>query len=131
MKKEEIITIIIIIFIIGAEIITQKYTNNSLDELDAKLKNLKEMTLSKQYSNGELKQTMEEIGENWKKKDDILSYYLEHEELEKIYTQIKKIKAHFETDLEEEVVPEIEEGIYLLDHLKDKQKLNLKANNIK
>ena len=59
MKKEEIITIIIIIFIIGAEIITQKYTNNSLDELDAKLKNLKEMTLSKQYSNGELKQTME------------------------------------------------------------------------
>ncbi len=126
MKKEEIITIIIIIFIIGAEIITQKYTNNSLDELDAKLKNLKEMTLSKQYSNGELKQTMEEIGENWKKKDDILSYYLEHEELEKIYTQIKKIKAHFETDLEEEVVPEIEEGIYLLDHLKDKQKLNLK-----
>jgi len=126
MKKEEIITIIIIIFIIGAEIITQKHTNNSLDELDAKLKNLKEMTLSKQYSNGELKQTMEEIGENWKKKDDILSYYLEHEELEKIYTQIKKIKAHFETDLEEEVVPEIEEGIYLLDHLKDKQKLNLK-----
>ncbi len=126
MKKEEIITIINIIFIIGAEIITQKYTNNSLDELDAKLKNLKEMTLSKQYSNGELKQTMEEIGENWKKKDDILSYYLEHEELEKIYTQIKKIKAHFETDLEEEVVPEIEEGIYLLDHLKDKQKLNLK-----
>lgn len=126
MKKEELITIIIIIFIIGAEIITQKHTNNSLDELDEKLKNLKEMALSKQYSNEDLKQTTEEIDKSWEKKDDMLSYYLEHEELEKICTQIKKIKAHFETDLEEEVVPEIEEGIYLLDHLKDKQKLNLK-----
>ena len=126
MKKEEIITFIIIIFVIVTEIFTQKHTNNNLDELDERLKNLKEMTLSKQYSNEQLKQTTEQIDKNWEEKNNELSFYLEHEELEKICTQIKKIKAHFDTDLEEEVVPEIEEGIYLLDHLRDKQKLNLR-----
>ena len=124
MKKEEIITFIIIIFVIVTEIFTQKHTNNNLDELDERLKNLKEMTLSKQYSNEQLKQTTEQIDKNWEEKNNELSFYLE--ELEKICTQIKKIKAHFDTDLEEEVVPEIEEGIYLLDHLRDKQKLNLR-----
>ena len=84
------------------------------------------MTLSKQYSNEQLKQTTEQIDKNWEEKNNELSFYLDHEELEKICTQIKKIKAHFDTDLEEEVVPEIEEGIYLLDHLRDKQKLNLR-----
>lgn len=126
MKKEEIITIIIIIFVIATEIITQKHTNNSLSELDQRLGDLKEKALTKEYSNEELIQTTEEIDKCWEKKDDILSFYLEHEELEKISEQLKVIKADFESNLEEEVVPEIEKGIYLLDHLKEKQKLSFK-----
>lgn len=126
MKKEEIITIIIIIFVIATEIITQKHTNNSLSELDQRLGDLKEKALAKEYSNEELIQTTEEIDKCWEKKDDILSFYLEHEELEKISEQLKVIKADFESNLEEEVVPEIEKGIYLLDHLKEKQKLSFK-----
>lgn len=126
MKKEEIITIIIIIFVIATEIITQKHTNNSLSELGQRLGDLKEKALTKEYSNEELIQTTEEIDKCWEKKDDILSFYLEHEELEKISEQLKVIKADFESNLEEEVVPEIEKGIYLLDHLKEKQKLSFK-----
>lgn len=126
MKKEEIITLIIIIFVIIAEIITQKHTSNSLDELDQRLGELKERALTKEYSNEELVQETEKIDKCWEEKDNILSFYLEHEELEKISAQLKTIKADFESNLEEEVVPEIEKGIYLLDHLKEKQKLNLK-----
>lgn len=126
MKKEEIITIIIIIFVIIAEIITQKHTGNSLDELDQRLADLKTKALSKEYSNEELIETTKKIDELWEKKDNVLSFYLEHEELEKISAQLKTIKADFESNLEEEVVPEIEKGIYLLDHLKDKQRLSLK-----
>lgn len=126
MKKEIITTIIIIICIIAIEIITQKYTDKGLDEVGIRLSELKDQALSKEISNDELIKRTEAIDEFWKEKDNIFSFYLEHEELEKISTQIKTIKADFESDLEEEVIPEIEKGIYILEHLKEKQKLLLK-----
>lgn len=126
MKKEIIITIIIIICIIAIEIMTQNYTDKGLDDVSEKLAELKEQAMSKEVPNEELIKTTEEIDEFWKKKDDVFSFYLEHEELEKISTQIRTIKADFESDLEEEVIPEIEKGIYILEHLKEKQKLTLK-----
>lgn len=125
MKREEIITIILIILIIIFEIVSQNFTTHTMEELSSKLSELKNQSLNKEYTNKEFVEKTNTIYDDWYDKNKILSYYIEHDELEKINTQLKTIKADYESDLEEEVIPEIERGIYLLEHVKEKQQLSL------
>jgi FMN phosphatase YigB (HAD superfamily) len=126
MKKEIAITIIIIITIIVADYITQKYTAKCMDEISEKLEFIKQEANSKNTSSEELTNQAKEVYSDWKSKDEMLSYYLEHTELEKINTQLRKTIAYFEADVQDQCVPEIENGIYLLEHLKAKQAFSLR-----
>ena len=122
MKKEAIITIIIIILIFAGEWITQNYTNKKLSKLQEDLSSLKEEILAENDVDTLIQKT-EEIYNNW---DEILSYYLEHNELEKVNTQIILIKGYLESDAPQDSIPDLEEGIYILEHIKEKEAFNLK-----
>ncbi len=126
MKKEEIITLLIIILIVIGNIVSQEYTKKSMDEIDEKLANIKEEALSKQYDSKELADKMNKIYEDWKKREEVLSYYIEHAELEKVNTQILRSEALFEADIQDQCVSEIENGMYVLEHIKNKQAFSLK-----
>ena len=125
MKKEAIITIIIIILILAGEWITQNYTNKKLSELQEDLSSLKEEILAESDVDSLIQKT-EEIYNNWEKENEILSYYLEHNELEKVNTQIILIKGYLESDAPQDSIPDLEEGIYILEHIKEKEAFNLK-----
>ena len=51
---------------------------------------------------------------------------MEHDELEKVNTQIVLVRGFLESDTPEDSIPEIEEGIYILEHIKEKEKLSIK-----
>ena len=69
----------------------------------------------------------QDIYEQWVKKNEGLSYYLEHDELEKVHTQIRKAEACFEADEVQNAIPEIEDGIFILEHIQEKQSFKLKT----
>ena len=125
MKKEAIITIIIIILILAGEWITQNYTNKKLSKLQEDLSSLKEEILAENDVDTLIQKT-EDIYNNWEKENEILSYYLEHNELEKVNTQIILIKGYLESDAPQDSIPDLEEGIYILEHIKEKETFNLK-----
>lgn len=125
MKKEAIITIIIIILILAGEWITQNYTNKKLSKLQEDLSSLKEEILDEKDVDTLIQKT-EEIYNNWEKENEVLSYYLEHNELEKVNTQIILIKGYLESDTPQDAIPDLEEGIYILEHIKEKEAFNLK-----
>lgn len=126
MKKEAIITIIIIILIFAGEWITQNYTKKTLGKTQEQLTELKEDILNTQNNNSYLIEKTNKIYEDWEKENEILSYYLEHNELEKVNTQIILIKGYLESDTPQDSIPDLEEGIYILDHIKQKEAFNLK-----
>lgn len=126
MKKEAIITIIIIILIFAGEWITQNYTKKTLGKTQDQLRELKEDILNSQNNNSYLIEKTGKIYEDWEKENEILSYYLEHNELEKVNTQIILIKGYLESDTPQDSIPDLEEGIYILDHIKQKEVFNLK-----
>ncbi len=126
MKKEAIITIIIIILIFAGEWITQNYTKKTLGKTQDQLRELKEDILNTQNNNSYLIEKTDKIYEDWEKENEILSYYLEHNELEKVNTQIILIKGYLESDTPQDSIPDLEEGIYILDHIKQKEAFNLK-----
>lgn len=126
MKKEAIITIIIIILIFAGEWITQNYTKKTLGKTQDQLRELKVNILNSQNNNSYLIEKTDQIYEDWEKENEILSYYLEHNELEKVNTQIILIKGYLESDTPQDSIPDLEEGIYILDHIKQKEAFNLK-----
>ena len=126
MKKEAIITIIIIILIFAGEWITQNYTKKTLGKTQDQLRELKEDILNTKNNNSYLIEKTNKIYEDWEKENEILSYYLEHNELEKVNTQIILIKGYLESDTPQDSIPDLEEGIYILDHIKQKEVFNLK-----
>ena len=124
MKEIIISTIIIICIVIGNQF-NQKYKNNATETTTEELTELK-----KSISDGEqrekLKNTIDTIHEEWDKKYEKLAYYIEHNELEKIESGLTLVRSYIETEEKSESIGKIDETIYLLRHIEDKNKFNLK-----
>lgn len=126
MKKELIICIFIIALIIIGNVITQNYTNECVSQINKKLDTLKEISLAKDTDSENINKEIKEIEDDWNCFQETLSYYIEHDELEKVETQIFNIKGFYEIKKYDEIVPELEKCVYILEHIKEKTKLNVK-----
>lgn len=148
MKKEEIATLVIIGIILIIDLITLFYTKKCCAKISDDLTNLENMTVesikaenndnsenngsnsegdeSKKIESKELKQKSEDIYKEWLGMNDTLTFYIEHDELEKVNVQLERIIANFNVDSTEDAVPEIKETIYILRHIEKKQRLTLK-----
>ena len=123
MYKELVICLVIVIIVISLNIITEKNTKDTIQEMDEKLSKLEENMLKDgKEDSGKL---MEEIVNTWKEKKEILEYYIEHDELEKVETELNELKAKIETKDYEEGLINIEKGIFILNHIKEKYKLRI------
>lgn len=126
MKKEEVITIIIMGIIIAIDIITQKNLDKSVDLTSKSLSDIKEKVIqNEQVSDEELEQDTQRTYNEWKERCNELSYFIEHEGMKEVNLNLEKAKIQFKMGEKEEAVAEINEGIYKLNYIKNKQKLNL------
>ena len=125
MKKELVISIMIIILIIIGNIITQNYTNNTTIIISNLLDNLKIEVLAKDEKDN-LLYRISTIEDQWNKFEEKLAYYIEHDELEKVETQIFTMKGFSEIKKYDEIIPELEKCIFILEHIQEKTKLNVK-----
>ena len=148
MKKEEIATLVIIGIILIIDLITLCYTKKCIAKISDDLTNLENMAIesikaenndnsenngsnsegdeSKKIESKELKQKSEDIYKEWLGMNDTLTFYIEHDELEKVNVQLERIIANFNVDSTEDAVPEIKETIYILRHIEKKQRLTLR-----
>lgn len=121
MKKELFICLIIIIAIIISDVILQRYTDKSMDNLNYKLSQLKQEIYKETFDEDKIN----EIIDNWDNNYKIYTCYLEHDELEKINTQLIVIKSAMEVQDKESVYEEIDKAIYIINHVESKQMLKL------
>ena len=124
MKKELIICLVIICSIVIGDIWLQNYTSKTLYTISTNLETLKETLDDNKYSREKIIQ----VNDEWDKKFNILTCFLEHDELEKVKTQLVVITAGIDVEDTEYVYEEINKAIYILDHIKDKN--SLKSDNI-
>ena len=126
MRREAVITIVIILVILIGEWQTQSYSRETLGGVQDSLRELKEEILSSEIEVSELIDKTNQIYDKWEEDNELLSYYLEHDELEKVNTQIVFVRGFLESDTPGDAIPEIEEGIYIIEHIKEKEKLSIK-----
>ena len=126
MKKELIICILIISIIVIANVITQNYTKQCVASMNENLEVLKEASLSEDVDKEKISNRLQKIEDNWNEFQQKLAYYIEHDELEKVETQIYAMKGFRKIEKYDEVVPELEKCMFILEHIQDKTKLNVK-----
>lgn len=133
MKKEIIISIIVITMVIIGNIVTQNNTKKTVAELNEKLANLKNSLIDaiddnkkKDENYLKYKEKSSDIRNRWDEMQELLSFYIEHDELEKVETQLAVINGQMESKLYDESVVEIEKCQFILEHIADKTAFNIK-----
>lgn len=126
MYKELIICIIIIFVIISLNTITQNYTKYSIQKMNSNLDIVKELVI--EGNNEKTTEGLKKMREDWNETYEKLTYYLEHDELEKVSTKLANIGANIQTEEKAECIASIEECKYVLEHIREK--LEFKIQNI-
>lgn len=124
MKKEIFLTILILSLIIILDIVLSKNIDNKIDFISSKLEHLQENMDLEDEEN--IKKEFEFIDSEWKKTEEIFSFYLEHDELEKVGVEMSNIKESIETGEFNETKTDINRLQFILEHLKDKMDFKLK-----
>lgn len=137
MKKEISISLIIIIIVVIADILTSNITdkkisdmNNDLDNMREKIvfvKNLNEEDIEKNNNStyNELILDVKNIKRKWEDNNNILSYYIEHNELEKVGTEISTLYNYSESNNFEQALDSISRLEFILDHISKKYDFEL------
>ena len=125
MYKEIIITILIVVLILGLDIITSRYTVNAIVELSKNLDELKTDLDTKSEDN--IEEKTNNIFTKWREYYDVLAYYIEHDELEKVETQLTMLRSDQNEKQYEECKKEIDTTKFILKHIENKEKFTLQS----
>ena len=125
MVKEFFICTIIFIFILVGNGITQGYSRNSIEDINEKLADLREEMNQEEINEEEIVKHQEEIDKQWEEMFSKLAYYIEHEELEKVSRNLENMKTYIGLKEYDNTTKEINEVIYILNHIEDKYSFNL------
>ena len=126
MKKELIICSAIVIAIILGNILTQGYTKEVVLYMGEELENLKEDLLQEEVDTEKVTGKITNIREEWEKRYQKLAYFIEHDELEKVETELSSLQANIETKEYKQGIPDLQKCIFILDHIKDKSSMQIK-----
>ncbi len=125
MQKEIIITILVITLVVIGNIITQNNTKHTVEVLSHQLGTIRQEAIKEEANQEELKKQLEQIEQTWKERYKILAYYIEHEELEKVETEITKLRANIATKEYQTAVESIDTCNFILMHINEKSALKI------
>ena len=123
-KIQIAIVIILIFFIIALDIFLGKCTDNFIKETEEYLGNLKHALIEEDYDRS--KDKSEILKKKWNEIEGKLAYFIEHDELEKISSQIAIMNENTNNKEYKLALEDNIETKYLLEHVKDKLKLTIK-----
>jgi len=125
MYKEVIIIIVVIALVVTFDVISNNYTNNAVEELSEELNNLREIVLEKNKEKAVSQ--MQKVKNKWREKYNVLAYYIEHDELEKVETELVKLLADINMEEYKHCINELDTTIFILEHIKQKEELDIKS----
>ncbi len=91
-----------------------EYTSVSKNDKTSNRKN------DENNSNNQIYSKIYNIDKSWHEFHNQLAFYIEHDELEKVETRISNLKGLEKSQKYEEMLPQIEECVFLLEHIRDK-----------
>ena len=124
MKKEIIICFIVVALVITLNVISEAHTDFIMDNTENSLGTLRNDLFMENTEN--IENNIKEILDKWDEDKELLSIYIEHDELEKIETCLREINSNIETEEYNIAIQSLDTCVFLMNHIKDKYKLSVK-----
>lgn len=136
LKKEFFLVTFIVIFIVFLEIVTNYISKNSVDKIYKQVTSINEEleNANVKKENGDLERTekekldekIENLKKDWFDEQDKLSFFFEHDELEKVSKCIIVLEENAKNEEYTDSLEDGKEFIYWLNHFKEKDSMELK-----
>ena len=120
--REYLILALIIVFVTLTELITLHVTNICLENINYDIREL-ELAINE---NNDVYDKMQKLLDEWRTVENKLSFYMEHNELEKISSDVINLESNIRTNDNVDSIEKLNEVEYRLIHVKNKQRLKLK-----
>ena len=123
MKKEIIISITLVALIVIANILVSGYVDSKFNTMISKIDELEKILEIKDYDQAQ--QKVDEIDKYFNESEDVLSCYIEHDELEKVKTEFTSLKAciRFQKD---DAFEALDKMSFIIRHIEKKDDMRLK-----
>ena len=125
MYKEFIIIIVVILLVVGLDIITNNYTKDSVKIISSELSTLREYILEENKEKAQSQ--MKVIKEKWEERYKTLAFYIEHNELEKVETEITRLAGDIDAEEYKHCISEIDTTIFILEHIQEKEEFHFRS----
>ena len=128
MTKELIISVIIVVVIVVGDTFTTRYTNKSIETTTQSLSEIREEIEKKneeEIDADKLKEQIKNIRNDWNKRHKKLAIYIEHDELEKIETDLAGLNGYLDKEEYGDSMAQLDISVYVLEHIKNKTVLSL------
>lgn len=125
MKKEIVISIIIVFLVVISDFFTSNITDNRINDMNYSLNKMKENIINNESRDNKLILEAENIKRKWEDDNNILSYYIEHEELEKVGTEISSLYNYVESNDINQALDSIARLEFILDYISKKYDFEL------
>ena len=80
----------------------------------------------KSQNKEDLENQINSILDEWNSRYQKLAYYIEHDELEKVKTELISLKANIDVEEYKQGMPDLDKCVFILDHIKEKSSLQIK-----
>ena len=124
MKKEIIICVVVVALVIALNVISEAHTDLIMDDTESSLGTLRKDLFIENSEN--IEKEIKDILDKWDEDKELLSVYIEHNELEKIETCLREINSNIETEEYNIAIQSLDTCVFLMNHIKDKYKLSIK-----
>lgn len=116
----------IIVLVIFGHIYIQNSLNKSCQEIIGELESLKSNINSENENKEYSKNKVNKMYEIWRQKADNWAIILDHQEVDAIEKSIINVKTCIEADERDSITSKIDETIFMLGLIEEKEKLNWK-----
>ena len=123
MYKEIIVCILVVILIISMDLLSNNYTKKVFFSINESLGNLRNEMLKEDKDVNKINDEITKVEQEWNSKLNLLSCYIEHNELEKVARQLTLIKGNIDVEEYNQAVPQLDDCVYVINHIKDKESL--------
>lgn len=123
MSKEIVITVIILIAIIALNFFVSNFIDKRFEHVIAEIEDIKPLIKDEKYD--EAKEKLDELYEYWHKNENVLSFFVEHDELEKVVTELTSLDAYLELE-DDSAYESLEKMAFIIKHIEEKDDIKLK-----
>lgn len=119
--KEIIICVVVVVSIVGLNWYIQDYTKNSITTISDKLDSIKNDLKEEKIIDDKIK----DLHDSWDDKCKMLAIFIEHDELEKVETNIVALEGYVEVGDYSMGINEVNKGVFVLKHIAEKYDFSL------